>query len=112
MNEHFLAVKKRKNEIEIYEIQKNEAFGKIFCTVNPSCSIEDFKLNPNYLNILLIANYQKILFFNINEAAEKKVIVNPEFIFNKNVSEFSSIVFNPHNSHTVACSCFDHTIQV
>ena len=120
MNEKYLAVKKRKNEIEIYQIplEINQAetnlkeYGKLFCTINPSCSIKDFKLNPNYLNILVIVNYQKVLFFDINECSQKKGNANPKFVYDKNEVGFNSIVFNPFNSHIVACSCLNPMIQV
>ena len=119
-NEKYLAVKKLKNEIEIYEIPKNidkvsldlQEYGILVCTIDPSCVIKEFHLNPKYMNILLVVNYEKILFFVIPENSQKKVKVSPKFIFTKVDIGFESAIFNPFNSHIIASSCLGKTIQI
>ena len=119
-NEKYLAVKKLKNEIEIYEIPKNidkgsldpKEYGILVCIINPSCVIKEFHLNPKYMNILLVVNYKKILFFVIPEKSQEKVIVSPKLTFNKIDIGFESAIFNPFNSHIIASSCLGNTIQI
>ena len=119
-NEKFLAIKKEENEIEIYEIPMNldktdsslKEYGKIFCIIEPSNDIKEFMLNQNYFNILLVVDYQNISFFIIPENSQKNGIIEPRFVFEKKEAGFNSAVFNPFNSHIVACSCLNNTIQI
>ena len=36
---------------------------KIFCKIEVNDPIQDLKLNPNYLNVLLVGTYTEICFF-------------------------------------------------
>ena len=102
-----------KDTIDIYEIPKeieNEnkttnKYGKLYCEINSKVIIQDFILNPNYLDILVVVNTKKILFFTIPETFDKKLIMKPKFTFNSNNVTFDSVLFNPINSHILACSC-------
>ena len=57
-------------------------------------------------------NFKKILFYSIPETTQKNGIIDPKFVFNKNESDFNSAIFNPLNSHIIACSYLNHIIQV
>ena len=52
------------------------------------------------------------MFFIIPETSQKKEIINPNFVFNKNEFQFNSAIFNPFSSHIIACSCSGNIIQV
>ena len=118
MNEKYLAIQKEENEIEIYEISldldKIKSFpeGKFLGIIEPSSIIKKFRLNQNYFNILLVVNTEKILFFDISEISQNVEIKEPRFVYEKNVAGFYSAIFNPFNSHIIACSCSNNTIQV
>ena len=77
---------------------------KIFCKIQVNIPILDLKLNPNYLNVLLVGTLTEICFFIIPEKTQEEKIVKPKFIFRKNINGFYSAVFNPFNSHIIACS--------
>ena len=121
MNEKYLAVKKSINKVVIYEIPVDtnidelalKEYGKIYCMIDSLAPISEFKLNPNYLNILLVVTREKILFFTIPETFQTtKIVETPRFVFDKMEGGFNSAVFNPLNSHIIACSCFSEIIQV
>ena len=83
-NEKYLAVKDfiSKDTIDIYEIPKEiddgnkttNKYGKLYCEINSKVIIQDFMLNPNYLDILVVVNTKKILFFTIPETFDKKLL--------------------------------------
>ena len=85
---------------------------KIFCKIQVIYPIQDLKLNPNYLNVLLVGIYSEICFFIIPEKSQKEKIVKPKFKFRKIINAFYSAVFNPFNSHIIACSIFPCFIQI
>ena len=120
-NEKYIAVNNYDEIIEIYEIPKENEnsnpvseeikIGKnIFCKIKERRAIEELKLNPNYLNILLVGTLYEIKFFVIPETSQEKLIENPRFVFKKFSSTFKSAVFNPFNSHFIASSFNDYTI--
>ena len=127
VNEKYIAVSQVKKLIEIYEIPleikspkskiKPESVSiikekKLFCKIEASHYIKDLKLNPNHLNILLVGTQKEIEFFIFPETSQEETIKNPRFIFNNNTSPFESAVFNPFNSHIIASSFNDYTIQI
>ena len=85
---------------------------KIFCKIQVIYPIQDLKLNPNYLNVLLVGTYTEICFFIIPEKRQEEIIEKPKFIFRKIINAFYSAVFNPFNSHIIACSNLPHFIQI
>ena len=85
---------------------------KIFCKIEVNDPIQDLKLNPNYLNVLLVGTYTEICFFIIPEKRQEEIIEKPKFIFPKIINAFYSAVFNPFNSHIIACSNLPHFIQI
>ena len=120
-NEQYLAIKIDTFEIEIYEIpldldefkrtQKN--YGKMHCMIKTEYPVSKFKLNPNYLYVLLVVTLNKgILLFNIPKNCQKKEIVNYQFNFKIDEFDIYSAVFNPFNSHIIACSCSDKIIRI
>ena len=120
-NEKYLAIKNEFIQIEIYEIPINldefkltpKKYGNIHCIIRTKVPIIEFKLNPNYLYVLLvIAKTKGILLFNIPKNSQKEEIIDPEFTFNINNIQITSAVFNPFNSHIIACYCSDNTIQI
>ena len=85
---------------------------KIFCKIEVNDPIQDLKLNPNYLNVLLVGTYSEICFFIIPEKRQEEIIEKPKFIFRKIINAFYSAVFNPFNSHIIACSNYPSFIQI
>ena len=85
---------------------------KIFCKIEVSYPIKDLKLNPNYLNVLLVGTYPEICFFIIPEKSQKDILKKPKFKFRKNINGFCSSEFNPFNSHIIACSNYPSFIQI
>ena len=84
---------------------------EIFCKIKSPYNIQDLKLNPNYLNILLVGTRKQINLFNIPQKSQEELIKKPKFIFNKNAIGFNFAVFNPFNSHIIACA-YDEHIQI
>ena len=93
-NEKYIAVNNYDEIIEIYEIPKENENSKpaseeikigknIFCKIKERRAIEELKLNPNYLNILLVGTLYEIKFFVIPETSQEKLIENPRFVFKK-----------------------------
>ena len=96
-NEKYLAFKKKPSDINIYKIAENQnikenipnKYQDIFCSIKVQKKINDFKLNPNFQNILLVAIPEKILFFSIPEDFKKTQKIEPKYVFNEN-----NIIYN------------------
>ena len=109
-NEKYLAFKKKPSDINIYKIAENQnikenipnKYQDIFCSIKVQKKINDFKLNPNFQNILLVAIHEKILFFSIPEDFKKTQKIEPKYVFNENNIIISQVEFNPINSHIIA----------
>ena len=114
-NEKFLALSQNLKSAEIYRFPEEDSDKKISYVkyeIKASERINDLKLNPNHLNILLMGTKSQIELFIIPEDSNIKIIRNPRFVFDKNKMGFQFSIFNPFNSHTLASSCFDHSIQI
>ena len=119
-NKKYLASTKNKFVINIYKFPENEnikgpiynKYENIFCSINAQDIIQDFKLNQNYLNILLVANPKKILFFSIPEDFQETQIIEPRYIFKANNIIISSVEFNPINSHIIALYSSTKLVQI
>lgn len=104
-------------DITVYneKINKKTSFDKneeIFCEVKVYHKIQDIKLNPNHINILLVGTITKIKLFIIPEDSQIRVVETPRFVFNKNNTSYCFSIFNPFNSHIIASSCYDNSIQI
>ena len=62
--------------------------------------------------MLVITIVKGILLFNIPKNPQKEAIINYDFIFNIDKIKINSASFNPYNSHIIACSCSNSTIQI
>ena len=111
-NEKFLALSQDYESLEIYGFPDTNSDEKKYFEVQVPDEINDLKLNPNHLNILLVGTIQQIEFFIIPEDSKVKIIKSPRFVFDKNKIGFKFSLFNPFNSHIIASSCFDHSIQI
>lgn len=111
-NEKFLALSQDYESLEIYGFPDTNSDEKKYFEVQVPDKINDLKLNPNHLNILLVGTIQQIEFFIIPEDSKVKIIKSPRFVFDKNKIGFNVSIFNPFNSHIIASSCFDHSIQI
>ena len=111
-NEKFLALSQNYTSAEIYLLHKKNSDKKKLCEVEVLDDINDLKLNPNRLNILLVGTQFQIELFIIPEVSKEEIIKTPRFVFDKNKMGFQSSIFNPFNSHTIASSCLDHSIQI
>ena len=85
---------------------------KIFCKISLSYPINEIKLNPNHLDILLVGTIRDIKLFTIEQTSEENPIIKPNYVFNKNTASFNSACFNPLNSHIIASSFNDFSIQI
>ena len=110
-NEKFLALSQNYTTAEIYDYEK-DSDKKKWCEVEVLDEINDLKLNPNCLNILLVGTQVQIELFIIPEDSKEEIIKTPNFVFDKNKIGFQLSIFNPFNSHIIASSCFDHSIQI
>ena len=114
-NEKYIAINQDDEIIEIFEIPKkmenSKSNIKPLCKVKETETIIELKMNPDYLNVLLVGTYNNIKFFVIPETSQEKLIENPRFVFNKFSSTFNSAVFNPLDSHIIASSFNDCTIK-
>ena len=111
-NEKFLALSQDEKSAEIYGFPKKVSDKEIKYEVKFPKRIIDLKLNPNNLNILLAGNKSQVELFIIPEDPEEKNITKPRFVFDKNKFGFQFSLFNPKNSHIIASSCYDHSIQI
>ena len=111
-NEKFLALSQDKKSAEIYGFPKKVSDKEIKYEVKFPKRIIDLKLNPNNLNILLAGTKSQVELFIIPEDPEEKNITKPRFVFDKNKFGFQFSLFNPKNSHIIASSCYDHSIQI
>ena len=111
-NEKFLALSQNYKSAEIYSFTENDSDKKKLTEIKFPKKINDLKLNPNHLNILLVGTKSQIELFIIPEDSKENNITNPRFVFDKNKFGFQFSIFNPKNSHIIASSCFDHSIQI
>lgn len=84
----------------------------MFCSINVRDLIEIFKINPNYLNFLLVAIFEKLLFFIIPEDFQETPIRKPQYVFIANNKIIKFVEFNPINSHSIAFSSHEKLIQI
>ena len=110
-NEKFLTLSQNYTTAEIYDYKKNSDKKKLY-EVEVLDDINDLKLNPNRLNILLVGTQFQIGLFIIPEVSKEEIIKTPRFVFDKNTMGFQLSIFNPFNSRIIASSCFDHSIQI
>ena len=116
-NEKYIAIiNDSQFTIEIYKVHKDfdqsELDNKLHCEIETSTYIKDCKLNPIYLDILLVATLNDIEFFEIPANSEENLITNPKFIFKESKAIINSVEFNPFNSHIISSSYCDKTIQI
>ena len=87
----------------------NHFFNNIFSSYSDILSEEPMPLNDilkyPYSSILSLLNI-------IPEDSQIRVVETPRFVFNKNNTSYCFSIFNPFNSHIIASSCFDHSIQI